>query len=192
METKIEKAKRSIKMLFVILLSFLGYIENLTAAISFAIIEFTESNKSIGFVEVQPNNKDNPPLYLIANYDAYLFQTNLYVFYLKNIFEVPDPQLAVINTIFNGESGSRDKMYKTPNKPQFSKNLGLMERIVRFMSAFFLTAYFINGINIEMLSLFVLMLILTLLPTAIFGFCPFYYLAGINSCRKKNKRISPS
>ena len=91
-----------------------------------------------------------------------------------------------VYTYVSGDTIPKDKMSKRPNRPALKKNIGFLERILRFILAILLTSYFMAGIEVGVLSLSILVFILALVPTSLFGFCPFYYFFDITTKRKGN------
>jgi hypothetical protein len=138
----------------------------------------------------------------ISNYDVIIFKDAILndLFASKNYLaiavlnnkEVAYQQLVsnAVYTHISGDTVPKDKMSKRPNRPALKKNIGFFERIVRFIIAILLTSYFMAGIEVGVLSLSILVLVLALLPTSLFGFCPFYYFFDITTIKKLNRSNS--
>jgi len=133
-----------------------------------------------------------------SNYDMILFKDgilsdllaskNYVAITILNNKEVAYQELAsnAVYTYISGDTVPKDKMSKRPNRPALKKNIGFLERIVRFIIALLLTSYFMSGIEVGVLSLSILVFVLALLPTSVFGFCPFYYFFDITTMKKEN------
>jgi hypothetical protein len=138
----------------------------------------------------------------ISSYDMILFKDailsdllaskNYVAIAVLNNKEVAYQELVsnAVYTYISGDTVPKDKMSKRPNRPALKKNIGFFERIVRFIIAILLTSYFMAGIEVGVLSLSILVLVLALLPTSLFGFCPFYYFFDITTIKKVNRSNS--
>ncbi len=135
---------------------------------------------------------------IIGNYDMIFFKDailsdllaskNYVAITLLRNKEVAYQELTsnAVYTYVSGDTIPKDKMSKRPNRPALKKNIGYLERILRLILAILLTSYFMAGIEVGVLSLSILIFILALVPTSLFGFCPFYYFFDITTGRRGN------
>jgi hypothetical protein len=189
MKKKIEQLRKMLSLIIATILTCIGNIGNFTATFGLAVLDISLFGQQISYAGQKKigeiTNYKDP---LIA--DGNELSNQITSFYFQHNVEFPEPRKNYIHASMTGEPGSRDKMYRTPNKPHFNKNLSFIDRIARIMLTVICIQLFLSGISSEELSLLVLTIILTILPTAIFGFCPFYYIAGLSTCNKKQEFTS--
>lgn len=186
MKKKIEQLKKMLSLIIATTLTCIGNIGNITATFGLAVLDISLFGQHISYEEQKKfGQKNNFRDTLIV--DRNVLGDQITSFYFQHSIEFPEQRKDYIHASVSGESGSRDKMYRTPNKPHINKNLSFIDRIARIILTVICTQLFLSGISSEDLSLLTLTIILTLFPTAIFGFCPFYYFAGVSTCHKKKE-----
>lgn len=186
MKKKIEQLKKMLSLIIATTLTCIGNIGNMTATFGLAVIDISLFGQHINYSEQKKSGQKNIYIDPLIS-DGSELSDQITSFYFQHSLEFPEPRKNFIHEVVSGESGSRDKMYRTPNKPHINKNLHFIDRIVRIFIAAICTQTFLSGISSETSSLLVLLSVVTLLPTAIFGFCPIYYIAGVSTCRKRQE-----
>jgi hypothetical protein len=174
----------ALKLLIATALTGMGLIGEMTATIGFLVLDFAAFGQR---TKMRENNNSN---FFLINRDAALLDYTFLVYNSTLMFSLQDGvpyksnrQDFVLNYA-PGDTAPKDRMTKKSNKPQIKRNLGLVDRIIRFIVSIALINAFWVGIDNEMLGLTTLVLILSLLPTSIYGFCPFYYLGDFSTCKK--------
>lgn len=186
MKNKIEQLRKMLSLIIATTLTCIGNIGNLTATFGLAVLDISLFGQHISYSEQKKSGRNNIFIDPLISDGGELTDQITY-FYFHHNLEFPEPRKDFVHAMISGESGSRDKMYRTPNKPHINKNLHFVDRVFRIFIVAIFTQVFLSGISSEISSLLVLIAVLTLLPTAIFGFCPFYYIAGVSTCRKKQE-----
>ena len=67
------------------------------------------------------------------------------------------------------------------------KNVGIIDRVVRIMVAILIIGLYFTQIISGTLAIVLLVLSGVLILTTLIGFCPLYYLFGINTCIRSNQ-----
>ena len=189
MKKRIKQFKGAIKLLIATGLTVIGFLGEMTATIGFLVLDFSAFGQQS---KMKENNKGD---FFVLNSDAalleytYLGDNSTLLFSLRDGSPIRGNAHDLVLNYSPGDTASKDKMTKKSNKPQIQKNLGLLDRIIRFFISIALINAFLLGIDNEMLGISALLLILTLLPTSIYGFCPFYYFAEFRTCKKENYSI---
>ena len=184
MKKRFNQFKGAIKLLIATGLTAIGFVGEVTATISFLVLDFNAFGQQS---KMKENNKND---FFLLNSDAalleytYLGDNSTLLFSLKDGIPVGGTAQDFTLNYAPGDTAPKDKMTKKSNKPQIKRNLGLLDRIIRFVISLVLINAFVVGIENEMLGLTTLLLILSLLPTSIYGFCPFYYLADFKTCKR--------
>jgi hypothetical protein len=185
MKKRLTQFIAAFKLLIATALTSMGLIGEMTATIGFLVLDFAAFGQR---TKMKENNTSN---FFLINRDAALLD---YTFLVDNstlMFSLQDGVPYKTNRqdfVLNyapGDTAPKDRMTKKSNKPQIKRNLGLVDRIIRFVLSIALINAFWVGIDNEMLGLTTLVLILSLLPTSIYGFCPFYYLGDFSTCKKE-------
>lgn len=184
MKKRFKQFMVSLKLLIATAVTAMGFIGEMTASIGFLVLDFS------AFGQQTKMKEDNNRNYFVLNRDAALLEYTYIVDNSTLMFSLQDgmPYRAIAQEFTlnyaPGDTAPKDRMTKKSNKPQIKRNLGLVDRIIRFVLSIVLINEFWVGIDNEMLGLSTLLLILSLLPTSIYGFCPFYYLGDFNTCKK--------
>lgn len=183
MKKRFKQFKGAIKLLIATGLTAMGFVGEMTATIGFLVLDFSAFGQ-------QSKMKENSGNFFILNKDAalldytYLIDNSTLLFSLQGGVPYRENTQEFTLNYAPGDTAPKDKMTKKSNKPQIQKNLGMIDRIIRFVVSIVLINAFLLGIDNEMLGISTLLLILTLLPTSIYGFCPFYYFAEFKTCKK--------
>lgn len=185
MKKRFKQFKAAIKLLIATGLTAMGFVGEMTASIGLLVLDFSAFGQQSKMKE--NNNSD----FFVLNRDAalleytYLGDNRTLLFSLRDGSPLSGNAHDFVLNYAPGDTAPKDKMTKKSNKPQIQKNLGMLDRIIRFVISIALINAFLLGIDNEMLGISALLLILTLLPTSIYGFCPFYYFADFRTCTKK-------
>ncbi len=188
MKKRFKQFKGAMKLLIATGLTAMGFIGEMTATIGFLVLDFSAFGQ-------QSKMKENNVNFFTLNRDAalldytYLVDNSTLFFSLQDGIPGREKTQEFTLNYAPGDTAPKDKMTKKSNKPQIQRNLGVLDRIIRFLISIALINVFILGIDNEMLGISTLLLILTLLPTAIYGFCPFYYFAEFRTYKKEKHSI---
>lgn len=71
------------------------------------------------------------------------------------------------------------------NMKKFQKNMGTLDRALRFVFAGIIVYLYLDGILHGTLAYVLLLLAIATLYTGISGYCPLYPLFGWNTCKSK-------
>ena len=189
MKKRFKQFKGAIKLLIATGLTAMGFLGEVTATIGFLVLDFSAFGQQS---KMKENSKGD---FFVLNSDAalleytYLGDNSTLLFSLRDGSPLRGNSHDFVLNYAPGDTAPKDKMTKKSNKPQIQRNLGMLDRIIRFFISIALINAFLLGIENEMLGISALLLILTLLPTSIYGFCPFYYFADFRTCKKENYSI---
>ncbi len=189
MKKRFKQFKGAMKLLIATGLTAMGFIGEMTATIGLMVLDFSAFGQQS---KMKENNKGD---FFVLNSDAalleytYLGDNSTLLFSLRDGSPLRRNARDFVLNYAPGDTAPKDKMTKKSNKPQIQKNLSMLDRIIRFVISIVLINAFLLGIENEMLGISALVLILTLLPTSIYGFCPFYYFADFRTCKKENYSI---
>lgn len=189
MKKRFKQFKAAIKLLIATGLTAMGFVGEMTATIGFLVLDFSAFGQQS---KMKENSKE---IFFVLNSDAallnytYLDDNSALLFSLSDGSPLRRNERDFVLNYAPGDTAPKDKMTKKSNKPQIQKNLGLLDRIIRFVVSIVLINAFLLGIDNEMLGISALVLILTLLPTSIYGFCPFYYFVEFRTCKKEKYSI---
>jgi hypothetical protein len=188
MKKRFTDFKAVIKLLMAAALTVMGFVGEMTATIGFLVLDFSVFGQ-------QSKMKENNGNFFMLNKDAalpdytYLVDKSTLMFSLQDGIPYSANTQEFTLNYAPGDTAPKDRMTKKSNKPHIKRNLGLLDRIIRFVISIALINAFLLGIDNEMLGISAIFLILTLLPTSIYGFCPFYYFAEFRTYKKEKHSI---